>query len=418
MLTNQGFKLVATLLLLSVASTTIAVYRPLTLSVYVITLFVLIYALFAQQGLKAFKPNDFAFVRKLSKVLPTAGEKFDVSVSVVNRSGRRVRVMVIDSADGLRLVGGTLTAEKTLDPDDFLEIQYSLAANARGIYRIGPLKVRVSDDQGLVCKYFILEDEMKVTVVSAGVERPRLSEAVKKVKPTLFSGSGSSYEQGVDDVFRELTVYEEGQPLKAIDWRRSAREDGEIYVRKYDKLNLLRVLFLIDCSLPNSVGSPSLLDSCITAVSGAAMAMCEKGDLVTVATIGASTPGVYRISRIREFEGLVKFLASIVPGKSSDILEEVKQFRGYDVVFMLGRYVWVRGELLRAVFEHFRRNGAIVFLLVPLADAQNKVETILNQLEKHRIESLKQYTGYVFGIQQTELTSHLTYLHKTLRMTA
>lgn len=418
MLTNQGFKLLITLFILSIVSSTVSVNQPLTLSIFVVTFFALVYFYFAVEDIRRVRANDFGFSRKLSKTLPKAGEKFEVVVNVVNLAGRKLRVMVLDNVGSLNVVSGSSVAEGYLGHGEAIAVRYVLLAGERGLYRLGPVSVRVSDDYGLVCRYITLEEEYRLVVASAGSEKPRLSDAVKKVEPTLFTGSGSSYQQGVDDVFRELTLYEEGQPLKSIDWRRTARENGEIYVRKYDKLNLLKVLFLVDCSRANQLGKPSILDSSLSAVSAAALSMLEKGDVVSVATVGSSKPELHSAYGMKDYEGLVKFLSAVSPGKSYDLFEYVKELGAYHVVFMVGRFVGVDGPTLRKVFEHFRRGGGILFTLIPMTDAKNRIETALNELEKQRVESLKQYCSYVYAVKQNELLPHLIHLHKTMRMTA
>lgn len=418
MLTNKGFNLLVTLFLLSVFSATVSVNQPVTLSIYLITLFVLVYVFFSLEEIRSVKPADFVFSRKIGKALPKAGERFEVVVTVVNRSGRKLRLMVVDNVDGFRVVDGSPSAEDFVDKDEVLGIRYVLSAVERGLYRLGPLLLRLSDDQGIVCRYVTLEEEFRVVVAAAASEKPRLSDAVKKVEPTLFMGSGSSYEQGVDDVFRELSRYEEGQPLKAIDWRRTAREDGELYIRKYDKLNLLRVLFIVDCSRPNQIGSPSILDSSISAVIAAVSSMLERGDVVCVAAFGAAKPGLYRAYGMQDYEGLVRFLSSVSPGKVYDLVEYAREMKGYDVVFMVGRFVSVDGPSLKNLSEHFRRNGAVLFTLIPLVEADNSLETALNEIEKLRVESLKHYWSYVLALKQRELLPQLMHLHKTLRTTA
>lgn len=418
MLTSQGFKLLMTLFIITVLASTVSVSEALTLSIYLVTLFVSVYASLVLKEIKSVKANSFSFSRKLSKAIPKKGEKFEVKVSVVNNSGRRLRLAVSDSFEGLRIVEGSTAAEKFLAPDESLHIRYVLLADERGLYRLGPLSIRLSDDYGMVCRYITLEDEFRVVVVPSNAEKPRLSDAVKKVTPILFTGSGSSYGQGVDDVFRELMLYEEGQPLKSIDWRRTAREDGELYVRKYEKLNVLRVLFLVDCTRSNQLGIPTILDSSISAVSAAASAMLEKGDFVVVATVGASRPGMFRASGMKDYEGLVKFLSAVSPGKSYDILEYIREMNVFDVAFMVGRFISLDGPTLKKVDEHFRRNGGVLFILVPIIEADNELEAALNELEKHRIENLKPYSSYVFAVKQRDLLPQLIHLHKILKAAA
>ncbi|MCS6785372.1 MAG: hypothetical protein NZ581_09310, partial [Candidatus Caldarchaeum sp.] len=78
----------------------------------------------------------------------------------------------------------------------------------------------------------------------------------------------------------------------------------------------------------------------------------------------------------------------------------------------------VDGPSLKNLSEHFRRNGAVLFTLIPLVEADNSLETALNEIEKLRVESLKHYWSYVLALKQRELLPQLMHLHKTLRTTA
>jgi hypothetical protein len=107
----------------------------------------------------------------------------------------------------------------------------------------------------------------------------------------------------VEDVFREVSEYEEGQPLKAVDWRRTARMDGELYVKKFDRVNRLRILFLVEVTKAGLVGSPPLLDSVFDAVMAVTKAMVESGDIVTVRLLGITGGNTVTVYNTAGLEG-------------------------------------------------------------------------------------------------------------------
>jgi len=418
MLTRDGFNLVVACFLMSLVTTTVIVYPPLTLSLFAVTVFTLSYALMTARHLKTLKPTDFAFSRKVEPSQPRPGEPFEVYVSVTNKASKPLNVTVVDGLGGLQLVQGMTSVVKLLKPGDVAELRYYVRPPARGVYSLGPLAIKVADDYGVCCRYITLEKEAKVLVRPALSEKPKLLEGVKWVQALSVSGTGSSVKYGADDVFREITEHQEGQPLKSIDWRRTARDDGEIYVRKYDKLNRLKVLFLIDCTVSNTVGKPSMLDTIISAVASVSRAMLEKGDVVTVRALGALEPDSYTAAGARSFEGLTRFLTWLKPGYSFDFLKEIDKAKGFDAVFLLGRLSFVDGGQLKNAGEQVRRHGGVFFTVIPLLEPDDGIGRLLLQLEMSRIENLKRQAGFISVVKQHELPQYLSHLHRMLKAAA
>ncbi|MEM4281145.1 MAG: DUF58 domain-containing protein [Candidatus Caldarchaeum sp.] len=415
MLTHEGFNLVITSFILLLFTTTVIVYPPLTLSLFAVTAFTLSYVLMAAKNLKTLKPTDFVFSRKIFPNQPRPGEVLEVQVSVTNRSSKALHLTVVDSFEGLQLVQGSSTVERFLKPNDVAMLKYSLRPPGRGVYTLGPLVVKVADDYGICCKYITLEKEAKVLVRPVPSEKHKLVEGVRWVHAVSVSGTGSSVKYGADDVFREITKHEEGQPLKSIDWRRTARDDGEIYIRKYDRLNRLKVLFLLDCTVSNMVGKPPALDTVISAVASTSRAMLEKGDIVTVKALGALEPGSYTATGTRDFEGLANFLTVLKPGVNFDFLKEVERAKGFDAVFLLGRLAFVSGQQLKHAGEEVRRYGGVFYVVIPVLEAEGEMERVLAELEMSRIETMKRHAGFVTALKQHEIPHYLSHLHRMLR---
>ncbi|MEM1942534.1 MAG: DUF58 domain-containing protein [Candidatus Caldarchaeum sp.] len=418
MLTREGYGLALTAFILTALTSTAIVYPPLTLSLFAAAIFSIVYMLLTTRSLKSLKPTDFTFVRTINNQDPKPGELIEVKVSVVNKSGRELVLTVIDGLEGLNLVRGSMVAEKQVKHGEGVEVQYTVAAERRGVYSLGPLTVRVADDYGLCCRYITLEREAKVFVRPRMVERTKLLDSVRRAQTLFITGSGFSTRFGADDLFREISKAEEGQNLKSIDWRRTAREDGEIYVRKYDKLNRLRIAFLIDCTVSNAVGKPSLMDSCLASVASTAFSMLEKGDAVVVKPLGAAEPGVFNASSTADFERLIVFLTRLKPGLGFDLLEEVKRLDKFDVVFLLGRLASVDANGVKLVEDEVRRRKGVLFTIIPVLEDVGDFMRTLNQLEMLRVENLKTHAVSVSMVDAADLPQYIAHLHRMLRAVA
>ena len=416
-LTNEGFKLLTTCFTLTLAVTTIVVYPPLSLSIYAVSVFVLTYIFFAAVRLRKIKSSAFGFSRKLDVKTVRPGGRFTVEVTLTNLSGVPLHVVLNDSAGNLVLAEGSLTIEKRLQPNQSATLRYKAYAPARGVYRLGPPVVKVVDEYGLVNRVLVLEEEANVYVLPGMVEKPRLAEGVKAVQNVYVSGTGLSVKHGVEDVFREVSEYEEGQPLKAVDWRRTARMDGELYVKKFDRVNRLRILFLVEVTKGSLVGNPTLLDSVFASVIGVAKAMVESGDVVAVKLLGQTGSNTLTVHNTADLEKLAYFLTAARPVTAYDFVKETEEINGFDVVFLIGRLANVRPEQLLTFTGKVRRTGGVFFTLIPMLDADDGIRRALAILEDMRVEKFL-HTANVAKISQHSLPSYLAHLHRVLRAAA
>jgi uncharacterized protein (DUF58 family) len=317
--------------------------------------------------------------------------------------------------EGLKLVEGNVQVERILAPDELLELDYTVTSDGRGTGLLGPLLVHVLDDYGMVYKEFSLGEEVKIVFTEPAVGKPRMSDAVKRVIPSPYTGTGSSHEYGVDDIFREITRYEEGQPLKAIDWRRTARENGEIFVRRFDKQNRLKICLVLDYSHNNILGNPSLLDSVVAAASTLASSVLERGDSITIVVPGARE-GAVKATGLSDYFRLLTYLSSTPPVSPYRIVDYLEYLRGFDAVFMLGRFANLDEASLKTVAERVMLHGGVLYLIVPSLENVSVPAKFLEALEDARVQRLRMVYGHVYLVRQTDLLNYLTHLHRSLRL--
>jgi hypothetical protein len=259
-----------------------------------------------------------------------------------------------------------------------------------------------------------LEERANLYVFPSTVEKPRLSEGVKAVQNVYVSGTGLSVKYGVEDVFREVSEYEEGQPLKAVDWRRTARMDGELYVKKFDRVNRLRILFLVEVTKAGLVGSPPLLDSVFDAVMAVTKAMVESGDIVTVRLLGITGGNTVTVYNTAGLEELAYFLIASKPVPAYDLVKETEETGEFDAAFLIGRLVNVRPEQLSQLSEKLRKTGCVLFTLIPTLDTENRIQRSLAILEDLRVGKFL-HIANVAKVSQHSLASYLAHLHRVLR---
>ena len=113
----------------------------------------------------------------------------------------------------------------------------------RGVYRPGPLVLRSGDGFGLTQSVAAVPAlEGKVFVVWPKIV-PVRTEAFLRNIWTGHAGRAGWVED--PSVLRGERAYQPGDPWKRIDWRAAARTD-ELFVRQYETLRPMSVLFILD----------------------------------------------------------------------------------------------------------------------------------------------------------------------------
>lgn len=121
-------------------------------------------------------------------------------------------------------------------------VTYSLRAEVRGRYPIGPLRLRVADPFGMC------ELTRSFTAVEHVMVVPRLWELTAVTGGGIWGGAGDSLARaaavsGEDDI--ATREYRDGDDLRRVHWRSTAKR-GELMVRREEQPRQMRATVLID----------------------------------------------------------------------------------------------------------------------------------------------------------------------------
>jgi uncharacterized protein (DUF58 family) len=121
-------------------------------------------------------------------------------------------------------------------------VTYSLQAEIRGRYPIGPLRLRVADPFGMceLTRSFTATDHVMVV--------PRLWPLTPMTGGGIWGGAGDSLARaaavsGEDDI--AIREYREGDDLRRVHWRSTAKR-GELMVRREEQPRQMRATVLLD----------------------------------------------------------------------------------------------------------------------------------------------------------------------------
>lgn len=170
-------------------------------------------------------PGHLELRRELSSREVATGDRLRVTVSVRGRFPRG-RSLLFEDAAPEALGGPHRFALNGISGQGFSQSHYRLQAGARGIHRLGPMRIHATDRYGMVHRTITAGQRDEVIV------HPRVVDLDPMVLGGASVGTGSGHlgarGAATDDVIpRE---YQPGDEVRRMDWKASARI-GALMVR-------------------------------------------------------------------------------------------------------------------------------------------------------------------------------------------
>ena len=259
-------------------------------------------------------------------------------------------------------------------------VAYTVRAEVRGRYEVGPLVVRLTDPFGLCELTRSFATTARLTVVPQTESLPSVRLAGE------YAGSGDSRARSVavhgeDDI--ATREYRNGDDLRRVHWRSTARV-GELMVRREEQPWESRATVVLDTRRQGhrGEGPTSSFEWAVSAAASVSLHLRRSGYRIRLVTGGAGTAGVDLDTTEHDGEGaLLDALAEVNPSAAANIpqLVEVVRHRsdGGLIIAVLGGLTLAEAEALGAL----RATGTTcIALLVDPA-------TWLNQAEPARSDS-------------------------------
>lgn len=238
-----------------------------------------------------------------------------------------------------------LPARHRLPAGGFLEQPYHVRPTTRGPRAFGPVQVRMSTFLGLWARTLKLPAPFPVKVFPnfAAVARYALFATDQRLS---MLGILKRPRRGEGMDFHQLREYREGDTLKQVDWKASARS-RKLISREYQDERDQQVVFLLDCgrrmkSLDELNGSAlGHFDQALNALFLLAFVALKQGDAVGVATFAEDRPRTLAPHKgLATLEHLFQNLFDLHPTThASDYLGAaeafLRQFRKRSLVILL-----------------------------------------------------------------------------------
>jgi len=421
LLSRQAYVCMVTSAVILIVTSFIIVFPPITYSSLLIVFFTSLMTLHGNAVVKKINMNSFEAERTVSKEFCNINEEIKVILKITNKTKTPLYIIVEDEVDGLDIERGSAKIEKTLKGGETLELIYVVKARRRGVYSIGPLNITVFDKYRYGARKIYLDSKAYIYAYPVDNRNIKLADMMLYTERKALFGSAGNYVTGIEETFRTLREYEPSDPARRIYWKKSGKEEHQIFVREFDKLNRMEVYFLVDCSPSMLIGyEPSLLDEVIGNLTVLIRALVRKGDYVTVKTLGAINDlENLRIYTSSDYTVLIKRMAELKPKEGFKLRDAaIKIRRKPDVLIIVSRFAYFTPEELKALMKRLNQQRIRAYLILvrkKLYGGEKSIVKVLEEVEDRRIEDIKRACPSIIVADSTLLTPLLSHILNSIK---
>jgi uncharacterized protein (DUF58 family) len=243
------------------------------------------------------------------------------TITLHNEGARSQRIEVFDDYPAAWQMEG-LPHATTVKPGAYSAIRYRLCPNARGDAQFGAAHLRVTAPWGFWLRVHRIgpSNAVKVFPDFSKLLGHTITATDRRVRS---AGLIRKRQRGEGTDFRQLREYRQGDSLRAMDWKATARQQKPI-VREYQESRDQQVIFLLDSGrrMLAKDHTSSHFDHALNAVLTLGFLAQKQGDAVGLMAFGASqrwlAPHKGRV-------GLDRLLAGIYDLQASEIAPDYVQ---------------------------------------------------------------------------------------------
>lgn len=191
--------------------------------------------------LTALNRPQLSVIRQLVPALVHEGDTAEVRVRITNTGRRSLFNLTI--TDQVGSLGAAEFEVGRLRRGQTITATYRIICRPRGVYPVGPVQVRSTDPARLAGRSVMVPGEDRLVVYPA--TEALIGFPVARGKdPTTHAAKPEFFNRGGED-FYALREYVEGDDLRFIHWRSSAKRD-QLLIRQMETPWQQRALILLD----------------------------------------------------------------------------------------------------------------------------------------------------------------------------
>jgi len=257
--------------------------------------------------------------RRMYPVQVHEGDQVVVEVEVT--APRRVHNLFLE--DTVHGLGVARFAAARTNPGEALVARYEVLCRSRGVYRVGPAEISVTDPFALTERRSTAGGSDRLTVYPRIEELPGYP-AVRGLDPSVQSARPTFVPHGGEDFFT-LREYQVGDDLRKVHWPSTAKRD-ELMIKQLEVPWQARALVVLDQRAHRYPGEEAFEQ----AVRGAASVISHlyRGGFSPELWAGERAPGLRSDSR---FSQAMEMLATVQPSPDLDLRRTVARLRQHGV---------------------------------------------------------------------------------------
>ena len=267
-------------------------------------------------GLAAASPPPrprLTITRSLSRERAAEGQAVQVSVTVRNDGPTLSMAELFDAlSPELRVTEGTNRVLLSIPRGTSIEIAYTVAATVKGLFSVGPLRVRSFDPLGTAFERF--DGDATTLSVAPPLEEVRTFRVpTRRTRP--WFGQIPSRSIGLGTEFFGIREYVAGDETRRVNWKASARFD-RLYSNEYEGERTSDVVIVLDARSEAEVGlaPASTTESGVRAALGLAAAMLAEGNRVGLVVLRNLLDWVYLGYGKKQLHRILATLIRVRPG--------------------------------------------------------------------------------------------------------
>ena len=292
------------------------------------------------------------------------GERAVVDLALASK--RKVyRVRVEDRVHGLG--SATFVADR-VSIGDAMAGRYEVLCRPRGVYRVGPSLVSVTDPLGFA------ESTMNAGTVDRLVVYPKVEDLQglptgRGQDQTINTSRANFWHSGGEDFFT-LREYQQGDDLRRVHWPSSARRD-ELMIKQLEMPWQSRAFIMLDPRVEPHLSAESFEQ----AVKGAASVLRHLFTRGYTPTMWSGNGNGTTIGNAEAYALAMEELATIAPSKSLDLRHLVSRLRRSGMAG--GVLVMITGEADEADLAAFQLLSQDFYRTVVLSVEQGENDEIM-----------------------------------------
>jgi uncharacterized protein (DUF58 family) len=258
-------------------------------------------------------------VRHAFPTRTTAGSPIEVLVDVENFGAATLDLQVADPClPNMRLLSGGVEKWVVLPSGGSATLRYTFTAE-RGSFTWQSVHIVVSDPLDLFPQTIQILDPIEVLVLP---RRRRLRTFQLRTRRTLpTSGPVPSRRSGIGIDFWGVREYQPGDPMRSIDWRKTAHQPGHFYTKEFEREQIADIGLVLDARLRTEldIQGASLFEYSTTVTAALAETFSLQGNRIGLLVFGDRILRLYPGYGKYQLNRIMTMLSRASVGTSSSI---------------------------------------------------------------------------------------------------